>query len=774
MDVCPQVSVVVASYNYEDFVVETLRSLWAQTCRDFEIVVVDDGSTDRSLANIRAFAAEHADGDVPIRVLTHPDGANHGLPATVELGVRSARGRYVAFCESDDLWTPDHLAVVMDAVTSSRGEARVVVNDVEIFGDPDRVVRAARARADRLSKFRSAVNRIAPSDFRDCNWILSFSCVMVLRKLLLNCDFNPEVCSAALDWWLWRQVCYDNPVHYVGSALTRWRVHISYRVVDQANGAFLERQRRFVVAGSRLLRGRHPVTSRWRLFCGSMRQSVGWRKKVRGVVKLLLPYCVQRAYAFRTYGFYFPDCRTWPGVLGWLQKTVIAVLPFGLVCWCKNYDVSQGVSSGTPAGRRYAPEPSFRIPRKKIRQMELERLQGLDQFAETIVNHADARIAVVLHLYYDKSWTAIARYLENLAPYRHDLYITLTEGRISEKTRDKIRAFAPEAVLLTCANRGFDIWPFVDVLNRYDLTRYDIVFKLHSKGVGRPFLYIYNQVFKFADWFYNLYDGVVGGLTVHRAVKALLEENASLVAAENLLVRDPPHKRGLLRRFCQARGIPLVEDYRFVAGTCFAVRGDKLRPLRELSLSEADFAPTMRGDFSTAHAIERILCFPACDRMKGLEVTHAEYPLEVEECSGMNSLRLLDDSRFVLDDDFVYRVLEKRMVVKYDVARLKLGDIRRQRADGTICALVECEPYKCLKGDQEGYEAYCRANRELSGFEMTPDRFVRLQKSMVTFDPRHMPVVRGTDNVVVDGQHRCCILLDRHGPDYEIEVVRIW
>ena len=138
MSGAPSVSVVVASYNYETLVVEALDGLWAQTWRDFEIVVVDDGSADGSITAVRSFANAHAGGDVSIRLLTHPDGRNHGLPATVELGVRAARGEYVAFCEADDLWTPDHLEVLASAVGSCGTRPALVVNEVELFGDPVR------------------------------------------------------------------------------------------------------------------------------------------------------------------------------------------------------------------------------------------------------------------------------------------------------------------------------------------------------------------------------------------------------------------------------------------------------------------------------------------------------------------------------------------------------------------------------------------------------------------------------------------------------------
>lgn len=771
MSQSPRVSVVVASYNYEDLVVETLDGLWAQTFRDFEIVVVDDGSADRSVENIRRFIVDHADADVSIRLLTHPDGGNHGLPATVELGVRASRGEFVAFCESDDLWTPDHLVEILNEVDRSGNRADIVVNDLEMFGDPNRCAAFARVCRARRAALRPGRNRISPAAFRDVNFILTFSCVCVRRDVLLACDFKPVGRVSALDWWLWRQICYDRPIWYVDRILTRWRMHTSQMVADHADNLLAERQRTFLSAGSRLLRRQHPLTSLWRLVRNTPPDPLGWRKTLRRILKRVAPYAMQRGYAARTYGIVFPDCVTWPGFLGWIQGHIIGCIPFGIVCWLKGFDPDNGIG-GSPSSSGLL--PSYRFSRAVRRRMEREREEGLAESAELLKRNRGTRILVALHLYYDNAWPVISAYLDNLGAYQYDLLVTTTEGRISQKTIDAIRSFAPTARILSCENRGFDLWPFAKALAEVDLGSYDVVFKLHSKGVGRPFIYLYEQIFKRTDWFYNLYDGILGGRTVHRAIDLLTSGGAKLVAAENLIVQDPPHKRRLVQDYCRDHGLDFVEDYRFVAGTCFAVRSEVLAPLKALALKRTDFEEVRRGVFSSAHAIERWMCFPAADAMKGQEVRRNLYATEVERCRAVSPLRLLEDSRFELDADFFYRVLEPRSVERYEVVRVRLGDIRRMTATGQIVKLETCEPYLFLRGDKARYEEYCDMNRAVTGFDMSPARFERLRGDMAQYDPRKMPVVRGDENVVMDGQHRCCILLDRHGPDHEIEVLRIW
>lgn len=388
--------------------------------------------------------------------------------------------------------------------------------------------------------------------------------------------------------------------------------------------------------------------------------------------------------------------------------------------------------------------------------------------------HRDARILVCLHVFYPDLWPIVRRYLENLSPYAWSLLVTYPEGLIPDALISDIRAFRPDVALVPCRNAGFDIGPFVESLRAVDLNDFDIVFKVQTKGCSRPLIFIYNQVFRRADWFFNLFDGILGGKVVHGVVDALMDGLCLLAAADNLIVQDPKHKCNYMRRFCAERSLPYVEGYRFVAGTCFAARAEALVPLKKLGLSLADFAATARGTFSLAHALERWMCFASAGRMWGVPVKHAKYQEERESRIRRSALRLLDDPRFDLDDDFVYKAFEFCEVNGYEVVEVCLGDIHRVWTDNRLYRLEDCAPYRYIMGDVAAYERYCRENPPLLGSQMSHDRFERLQASMRTYDSRRMPIVFGDRNIIVDGQHRCCILLKQFGPGYRLPVVRIW
>jgi len=98
----PLVSVIIPAYNGELFLAETLRSVLAQDYRPFEVIVVDDGSTDQSAAVAQGFSK--------VRYIHQ---TNQGHAAAKNAGIAVARGEYLAFLDADDLWAVNKLSLQM-------------------------------------------------------------------------------------------------------------------------------------------------------------------------------------------------------------------------------------------------------------------------------------------------------------------------------------------------------------------------------------------------------------------------------------------------------------------------------------------------------------------------------------------------------------------------------------------------------------------------------------------------------------------------------------
>ena len=101
MSEAPRVSAIIPTYNYARYVAAAIKSVLAQSFKDLEIVVVDDGSTDETTETLRPFAER-------IRYIPQ---VHRGLAAARNVGIRVARGRYLAFLDSDDFWLPDKVSM---------------------------------------------------------------------------------------------------------------------------------------------------------------------------------------------------------------------------------------------------------------------------------------------------------------------------------------------------------------------------------------------------------------------------------------------------------------------------------------------------------------------------------------------------------------------------------------------------------------------------------------------------------------------------------------
>ncbi|MFO7675575.1 MAG: glycosyltransferase family 2 protein [bacterium] len=106
----PAVSVVIPLYNKERHVARAVRSVLGQTFGDFELIIVNDGSTDGSAEKVRAF------DDPRIRLLAREHVNSAGGHAARNLGIAEARADLVAFLDADDEWLPDYLQTVVSLV----------------------------------------------------------------------------------------------------------------------------------------------------------------------------------------------------------------------------------------------------------------------------------------------------------------------------------------------------------------------------------------------------------------------------------------------------------------------------------------------------------------------------------------------------------------------------------------------------------------------------------------------------------------------------------
>ncbi len=124
----PFFSIICCSYNRAHLLPRAIESVLAQTEKDWEFLVVDDGSTDSTAEIVRAYAQQHSN----IRYLFH---SNRGVGATRNAGILASCGLYVTFLDSDDEYLPEHLAIRKTACVQNP-EIPFIYGGIEVIGDP--------------------------------------------------------------------------------------------------------------------------------------------------------------------------------------------------------------------------------------------------------------------------------------------------------------------------------------------------------------------------------------------------------------------------------------------------------------------------------------------------------------------------------------------------------------------------------------------------------------------------------------------------------------
>jgi glycosyltransferase involved in cell wall biosynthesis len=203
--VIPRVSVVIPVFNGERHIRESLDSLIAQTFADFEIVVVDDGSTDNSVAIVNSY------GDPRIRLTRHD--RNLGVPATRNEGVAVALGEYVAFLDCDDVALPHRLAKQV-ACLDADPDLAMVGSWVEII-DND-----SRSTGD-VWKYAATSEIIKPLLLFQNTFAQS---TVMMRKSVLPDPLYGEFPQAE-DYDLWIRIASSHKVMNIQEVLAKYRFH---------------------------------------------------------------------------------------------------------------------------------------------------------------------------------------------------------------------------------------------------------------------------------------------------------------------------------------------------------------------------------------------------------------------------------------------------------------------------------------------------------------------------------------------------------------------
>ena len=179
------ISVIIPTYNREKMLVEAVQSVLEQSYRNFEIIVVDDGSTDNTKLSLKQYKDQ----------LTLIHQCNRGPSAARNTGIKAAKGEFLAFLDSDDLWKPDKLKIQKDYI--KKHPEILICQTEEIW------IRQGR-RVNPMKKHKKYSGWIFDKMLPLC--IVSPSAVMIHREIFTSVGLFDESLPACEDYDLWLRI----------------------------------------------------------------------------------------------------------------------------------------------------------------------------------------------------------------------------------------------------------------------------------------------------------------------------------------------------------------------------------------------------------------------------------------------------------------------------------------------------------------------------------------------------------------------------------------
>ena len=218
------------------------------------------------------------------------------------------------------------------------------------------------------------------------------------------------------------------------------------------------------------------------------------------------------------------------------------------------------------------------------------------------------RVAVIVHVFYPEMWPELAACIGNLGVC--DLTVTyVDESAVAVARRD-----FPNATFVRCENRGYDVWPFVMALKALDLSRYDLVVKLHTKrNIDRAHVFAMGGTrLNGSAWRDRLLGFVKTPAAWAKTLTAFGDPRVGMVAGRQVVFGRKESGKACydaaVRELQDKFAISARRGGIFVGGTMFAVRAALLHPFADFPFAAEMFAPGGGHESTTyAHLMERML-----------------------------------------------------------------------------------------------------------------------------------------------------------------------
>lgn len=225
--IMPEISIIIPTYNRADLLNRTIQSVLNQTFKNFEVIVIDDGSTDNTRKIVRGFIKK----DERIKYIFQENSGGPAKPRST--GIKNSRGNYLAFLDSDDEWLPEKLEKQISVFKNSRDKK---------LGFVDCGVLVVNKNTETINEYR-----LSPlcrgnifKKILEKNFILTPSSILLKRGVIKKTGDFDENLKMSDDWDFWIRISKKYNFDFIDELLTKYYVHSTNITKISSRDALME------------------------------------------------------------------------------------------------------------------------------------------------------------------------------------------------------------------------------------------------------------------------------------------------------------------------------------------------------------------------------------------------------------------------------------------------------------------------------------------------------------------------------------------------------
>jgi len=292
----PFISVVIPTYNSENFIAKTLETLYSQTYTNYEVIISDDGSTDNTVGVVRSFFFKNPSRKKSLLINKH-----EGPGAARNKGIENASGDWISFLDSDDLWNDNKLERVVGYILENENVDLVCHSLIVMDGSKEALMDPSKYFNNKIDPFLSMYREI----------YLYTSALTIKKNILYQAGLFDNTLPSAQDYDLWLRLGLINKIKmgFIEDQLSKHIVRegsISSKVEIRLK-CMLEISRKYYVELKKV--SKVPIIERTR-FEGRIYSSVG--------LKLLRRKDITKGICYLLFGL-----LKWPFRYDWICRIVI-------------------------------------------------------------------------------------------------------------------------------------------------------------------------------------------------------------------------------------------------------------------------------------------------------------------------------------------------------------------------------------------------------------------------------------------------------------------